>query len=129
MIQQTIKRVFKHYKKAYNLTTKLRFRLKKELLGCVFKSNKNTIYFAFPPLSYYYTEKQKRQESLFAILHEIGHAIDYKYNKEQMEQERKNTNRFLYTTNSNYWRNLPFEKRANNFAEKEITKWEGFEEK
>ncbi|GAF84945.1 unnamed protein product, partial [marine sediment metagenome] len=86
----------------------------------IIKFNKKYSFIINNPIINKYSKNKK---PIFAILHEIKHAIDWKYNKKRAYKEINETNYLLYKMNGDYAISTPFEKRANNFAKKEIRKW------
>jgi len=80
----------------------------------------------------YYGNKDKdrheyhniRELAIIFLLHEIGHAIDYKYNKNRYIKEYYQQRRDISISKikDKYW-NFPLEKRADYFANNEKKKW------
>ena len=67
-----------------------------------------------------YDEKYK---PLFCLLHEIGHLVDWKCNNKQFKRDTEQMDWVLYHTDYTYAISLPTEKRANEFADREIKHW------
>jgi len=116
------KTIFNYYKKKYKLNCQLFFGRKYDSIGNYdLKDNKININrycsSAFPKSkSCIYSNCDNSYQTvdfktfiLFTLLHEIKHAIDYKENK--------------LTFSNIFNRRDYFEKRANNFAKKELNKY------
>ena len=126
-----LRKIFKYYKKKYKLKTKLFFEDNEK---CCFSLRQNCISY---DLTYVIEKaknnhivkqlikqyKRKELTPIFALLHEMGHAIDWEYNNEQYKKEEGRMDYFLYKFNYRYAISQPFEKRANKFAKKELKKW------
>lgn len=116
--------IFDCYKKEYKFKTTL--FLERSCI-CIFNYRKNYIIYDIKWIKdktiIGYAPKSIKEKIIFCLLHEIKHAIDWKYNTKLMERELLEMDNYSYQRNSNYSFNLPFEKRAHKFAKKEIKKW------
>ena len=120
-----LREIFNYYKKIYNLKTVLYLERNKE---CIFNTRLNHISYDINWLKdriiWGFDNTRPTEEKLiFSLLHEIGHAIDWEYNRELCKKEKDEINWALYSSNSNYQTGLSIEKRANKFAKKELIKW------
>lgn len=61
--------------------------------------------------------------SLWALLHEIGHAVDCKENFSRYLRENEIAKHRVYRHSLDYHDSLPFEKRADKFARQELNFW------
>lgn len=137
-MKNKLKQIFDYYKKKYKLKTKLIFDEKE---GCRFSFLSNTIHYDLYEHSMLNASKlseeviaclgnmkefkvTKKQALVWILLHEIRHAIDYTCFNKRWNREINNNNIYnIYSFyNINYHNNLPFEKRANKFASKELDK-------
>lgn len=67
--------------------------------------------------------KTKRDLVIFALLHEIYHAIDWQKNYELTEKEFESADKVKYYNNRDYHHSMPWEIRADDFAREEMIKW------
>ena len=119
-----LRKIFDYYKKKYKLKTRLSLNNNER---CAFNYNKNYISY---DINYVAIISNKiidkynvNHKLIFCLLHELGHAIDKKYNKKQVDKEKDKMSYILYNFDVEYALSLPFEKRANKFAKKELKKW------
>lgn len=120
-----LREIFNCYKEVYNLKTVLYF---KEENQCYFETESNYICYDVDFLKNnnivgFNNTQPIKERLIFALLHEIKHAIDWKYNRELCKKAQKEMDWTLYFWNENYHSNLLIEKRANEFAQKELKKW------
>lgn len=66
----------------------------------------------------------KDRVAIFALLHEIKHAIDFQYDRERITEIKSKINFQMYHTNAKYHHSIPYEKDADDFANKELPRWE-----
>jgi len=108
--KKKIERMFNKQKEIYDLKTSL--ELTNYIQDTFYDTDKDKIR-SFIPLKY----QQLKDMAIFGLFHELKHAIDYKSNPKKFAIEigkAGNQGAFgLYKNHSN----LPFEKRANKFAE------------
>ena len=132
-MEQMLIKVFKYYKKKYNLDTLIDFRNRSVVsLTAYYDYDDDIIFFDIHQLNIAFLTYKKfdifndipYQKALIILLHELNHAIE----REKLIAEWEWFERFipfhikLYRY-SFYADNLPFERRANNFALKELSKW------
>jgi len=121
-----LEKIFKYYRKKYKLKTELIFEEDSEQCG-IYPEENYIVY----DLNYVANDLDNSlihqfdeyKKLIYCLLHEIGHAIDWKYNKNNMKKEMNEKIDVLYFFDVNYALSMPFEKRANNFAKKELKKW------
>lgn len=118
-MRDILKYIFNVYKKNLKLKTKLKFRI---FDSPYFSACDNCVNMSHS-LSMTKLFSVGIRYTIFALLHEIGHAYDYTYNKKDMEEEREKTDMTLYTIDKTYHDSLKYEQRANEFAETELKKW------
>lgn len=127
-ILEKLNNIAEHYKKQYQLDT--RFDILQEGFNCYFNRKGNYIYIALEQIDRQIESLKKRitytdiQELyIFALLHEIYHAIDYKIDPIKFDKEVSEINIGMYETDSKYHCSLPFEKKADEFARGELLNW------
>ena len=117
----------KKIKEKYKIDTSI--DIMSEGTECFFDRDKNHIECSLSMIKEGKTESQYRCEYekvnlkdfyKFVLLHELYHAIDYKYNKRKFNKELTKMNTALYFTDGIYHDNQPFEKRADAFANREL---------
>jgi hypothetical protein len=136
-----IRDIFEYYKHFFNLfDIRLRLEIIAPLCYFSFDYTHNTIncigisYIENHLFKSGYIEiAKKRWDNLheifvFLILHEIYHAYDWTYNYNAFKNELADTDMKLYHEHDDYYLNQPYERRANNFAEKELPKWKKYYE-
>ncbi len=124
-----VSNIFEYYKKKFNLKTYLCIR--EFSFECAYDYEENIIIYGLDYIKYiiqkgYIQEKFNiKDEDVFAeaILHEIGHAIDWTKNKEKCKQEITETVMPIYYKDLMYHDSRPFEIRAGKFTEREIKRW------
>lgn len=114
-MKKELKDIFSYYKKKYNLKTTLKFTKKKD--RCYFDSNDNII--RTLNIDKYY-EWKEYSHCIYILLHEIKHAIDFHKRHNQLLDEMGKWDDKNFPKG---YRGLLFERRANYFAKKELTKW------
>ena len=129
-MKEKLNKIAEQYKKEYNLDTTIDIVLSGE--NCYFRKETNYIFFAISYIKKIYKEpcyvkrvryKALKSHLIFALLHEIYHAIDYKNNSKQYMTESAEMNWGLYREDYEYHISRPFEERADEFARKELVKW------
>jgi hypothetical protein len=117
--QETInilENIAEEYKKKYSLNTFIDISSSGEY--CYYNCLNNYIVLS---LSYVLLRRGgDLTDYIFALLHEIKHAIDYTYNTQEFINETKGVNWVEYNINLEYHDKQPFEIRANEFAKKEL---------
>ena len=125
-----LNKILNFYNKKYKLKTIMKNN-KNTSLAC-YNIKKNKIYINFsnitkckPDIQYLQKIPLKKDIDFYiaVLLHEIGHAVDYKKNPKRFNNEWADTDLFLYESLFDYGANRPFEKRAIRFANKEIKRW------
>lgn len=126
--EKKLENIFNHYKKQYNLNTEL--DILREGLNCYYSIGTNYIFFGVDYVVKAKKDLEKRSKRkdeidniLFALLHEIKHSIEYNTDREKFEKEFSIVNIGLYNSNDIYHHSRPFEKRADNFARRELKRW------
>ncbi len=115
-LQTKLKEVLEYYKEKYELNTRLVVRLK----GNKCYHSGNVILISLEVVKVDAIKMKWNEETLtvFILLHEIKHSIDYKYNRKQLIKDN------IYSKKNKLLHNKrPHEKRANDFAKQEINKW------
>lgn len=115
-LRTKLKEVLKYYKKEYNFYSRLVVRNKgKQCYKCG-----KVIFISMQVVKDHAKKMNWKEEKIviFILLHEIKHAIDYKYNRKQFIADKSYSRRNKMPHNER-----PQEKRANDFAKKEINKW------
>jgi len=129
-MKEKLNKITGQYKSEYNLDT--RIDIIQEGLNCYFNRKGNYIFFAIDFIKNGYTNNNLTKRSgykdfennlVFALLHEIHHAIDYKNNSQKFDDEFAHVNIGLYRDDKEYHHSCPFEIRADEFARKELVKW------
>lgn len=116
-----LQKIFEHYKKKYNLNTRIEFDVDGQL--CNYRAGIDFIHFGYKALEKSTLSKRlnipKKYLYILALLHEIKHAID----KDILQDELKSFDVVRYHQSGQYHDSLSFEIRANNFARQEFNKW------
>ena len=129
-MKEKLNKIAEQYKSEYSLDTSI--DIVKEGVDTYFRRQRNCIFFAINYVKKVYKEKDLRERSgyrnfknnlIFGLLHEIYHAIDYKNNPDICDKEFEKVNIGLYLEGGEYHHLQPFEKRADDFARKELVKW------
>ncbi len=123
--EKSLLQIFKHYKKKYNLDTRIEFD--NEGLICHYSLKIDFIEFGYGKIQELYNTGQLRNRIVgklkkifvFCLLHEIKHAID----KNLLIEEAKKIDFLRYNEDRKYHDNCIPEKRADRFARKELRKW------
>jgi len=128
---QFLEKIAEYYNEKYNLNTFIDICHKG--ISTYYSIKGNYIYFSQEYVKNLYNRqdfkkriinlKEINQAYIFCILHEIYHAIDYKFNSNRYKQDLKNLNLLEYNTNRIYHNSLNFEIKADKFANKELKKW------
>jgi len=115
-IIKRLKKIINYYNYKYNLGIFLEFT--NYLEDTFFEIEANKIRILVPLPEQYFLNK----ESIYSLLHEIKHAIDYYRNPNKFLNELEGIKCDWMNRPSNY-NSLSFERRANYFAKKEYKKW------
>ncbi len=116
----TLRQLFNQYKKEYKLKTKLKFDNDFDKAGTYYY-NDNIITLNSLKIKDLITKPPIK----WVLLHEIKHAIDFTHYKKRGLKEQNEIDIELYSLDAYYHNNLPQEKRANRFANKEFKKIKG----
>ena len=123
-----LQKIFNYYAKKYKLKTDIDIDIDGQ--ACYYKGDNDYIFLGCEKIKRLLPEAKKRcgknnlkTFTIFALLHEIKHAIDYTYNQELMKSECKSLNHGKYFDDREYHHKQKYEIRADNFARKELTKW------
>ena len=129
-IREKLYEIAKHYKRKYGLSTFIDVVNYGD--GTYFNYKTNSIFLSFECIQTLIDEfnlnkrthtKNLEKNLIFALLHELKHAIDFRNDSKGYINENASINRGLYKTDQDYRDNLPLEIRADNFAREEIKKW------
>jgi hypothetical protein len=121
----SLNEIFKHYKKDYNLNTELTFYLS---YSSCYSPALDRINIDYHYISDIYDDKNNKKRHNYnsflelasiVLLHEIKHAIDYKADPIQFDKEVD----YLIENPSLTKLDYPLERRADEFANREIEKW------
>jgi len=116
---QLLEKIADKYKKEYHLST----RIDISKLGNYCYYNCKGDYIALALRYVQFRIGDNLRDYIFALLHELKHAIDYTKSKESFEEEARWIDWAKYQESLEYHNSVPFEKRANDFAEKEVNLW------
>lgn len=115
-LQTELKEILEYYKKEYDFYARLVVRMKGK--KCYFCGTVIFISMEVVDKDAIKMNWDKERLIKFILLHEIQHAIDYKYNRKQLMEDERYSKKNKIPHNKR-----PHEIRANNFAWKEINKW------
>ncbi len=131
-LQDELMDIFKHYKEEFKLKTTLFFNLEHEktcyrwgkdgYINISTEEVEDTYFMDWDHDRHDYNNL--RELAIIFILHEIGHAIDYKYNQLiYMELHHKQIRAIATDTEEVKYANYPLERKADYFANTQKVKW------